>query len=54
MPTYTYACAKCHKRFTRVEAVSTHSGRPPTCPKCGSRQVTQVFGSFFAKTSKKS
>lgn len=54
MPTYSYHCEKCGKRFTRVEHLSSHGARKPACPKCGSKRVTQVFGTFFAKTSKKS
>ena len=54
MPTYTYRCAKCRKQFSKVETLSAHGRRRPSCPKCGSKQVTQVFGAFFAKTSKKS
>lgn len=54
MPSYSYRCAKCGKRFTRTESVSAHGSRKPACPKCGSKQVTQVFGTFFVKTSKKS
>lgn len=54
MPTYTYYCEKCRKSFTRIETISAHGGRKPACPKCGSRKVTQRFGTFFAKTSKKS
>jgi hypothetical protein len=25
-----------------------------TCPHCGEKKVTQIFSSFFAKTSRKS
>jgi len=54
MPTYSYHCDKCGKRFSRVEPLSAHGKRAPACPKCGARKVRQVFGAFFAKTSKKS
>jgi putative FmdB family regulatory protein len=54
MPTYSYHCEKCGKRFVRVEPLAAHGARTPACPKCGSKRVRQVFGSFFAKTSKKS
>lgn len=54
MPTYSYHCEKCGKRFARVEPLAAHGARTPACPKCGSKRVRQVFGSFFAKTSKKS
>jgi putative FmdB family regulatory protein len=54
MPTYSYSCDKCGKRFSRTEAISAHEKRKPACPKCHSQRVTQVFRAFFAKTSKKS
>jgi putative FmdB family regulatory protein len=54
MPNYSYTCEKCGKKFSRVEPVSAHGKRKPACPKCGSKAVQQVFGTFFAKTSKKS
>jgi putative FmdB family regulatory protein len=54
MPSYSYRCEKCGKRFVRVATISEHDARKPACPKCGSRRVTQVLAGFFAKTSKKS
>jgi putative FmdB family regulatory protein len=54
MPTYDYSCANCGKRFSKVEAISQHGRKSPTCPKCKSKKVVQVFSAFFAKTSKKS
>lgn len=54
MPTYSYHCEKCGKRFSRIESISAHGARKPACPKCGSRKVTQVLGAFFAQTAKKS
>jgi putative FmdB family regulatory protein len=54
MPTYSYSCEKCGKRFARTESISAHGNRKPACPKCGSHRVIQVLRPFFAKTSKKS
>lgn len=54
MPTYEYHCEKCGKRFTRVEPISAHGKRRPSCPKCKSSKISQAFSPFFAKTSKKS
>jgi len=54
MPTYEYRCEKCRKRFSLVESIARHGKKRPTCPKCKSVKVVQVFSSFFAKTSKKS
>lgn len=53
MPSYSYRCKKCGKGFTRVESIAAHGTRKPACPKCGSKQVTRLFGTFFAKTSRK-
>jgi putative FmdB family regulatory protein len=53
MPTYEYRCRDCHHVFDRVEPLSEHGRKTPTCPKCRSRQVEQVLTSFFAKTSHK-
>jgi putative FmdB family regulatory protein len=54
MATYEYTCGKCGAQFVRIEAMSVHGRRRPTCPKCKSRKVTQRFTPFFAKTAKKS
>ena len=54
MPTYEYRCGKCGKRFSVVQRISEHTGRPPACPKCKSRSTRQELGPFFAKTGKKS
>ena len=54
MPTYSYQCDKCGKRFSRTEVMAAHGRRSVACPKCQSTRVTQVFRAFFAKTAKKS
>lgn len=54
MPVYEYRCRKCGKTFSRTERISEHGIKHARCPKCKSSQVNQVFGTFFAKTSKKS
>lgn len=54
MPVYEYRCRKCGKKFNRVEHMSEHGAKRARCPKCKSTQVNQIFGTFFAKTSKKS
>lgn len=53
MPTYEYRCRECKKQFERVEALADHGHGRPQCPQCKSRQVEQVFTSFFAKTARK-
>ncbi len=54
MPTYEYRCQKCGRKFSRVESISEHGRRRPSCPKCKSTKVSQLFSSFYAKTAKKS
>jgi putative FmdB family regulatory protein len=54
MPSYEYECGKCGKRFSVVQRISEHTGRPPACPKCKSRNTRQLLSPFFAKTGKKS
>ncbi len=54
MPTYTYRCPKCGKRFERAERIAEHGAVKPTCPKCGDKKVQPVMATFFAKTTKKS
>jgi putative FmdB family regulatory protein len=54
MPTYEYRCRDCDHVFDRVEPLSEHGGKMPTCPQCRGRHVEQVLTPFFAKTSSKS
>jgi putative FmdB family regulatory protein len=54
MPTYSYECKKCGKRFVEILSFKEYEAGKRKCPKCGSRNVAQVLESFYAKTSKKS
>jgi len=54
MPSYEYKCLDCGHQFLTVLTVSEHDKEKPPCPECGSKRVEQLFGSFFAKTSRKS
>ena len=54
MPVYEYRCRKCGRKFDRIERITEHGAKHPRCPECKSPQVSQIFGTFFAKTSKKS
>jgi len=45
---------KCGKKFERFETISEHETSKAKCPKCGSRDVSQVPGNVFVVTSKKS
>ncbi len=54
MPVYDYICKKCQKSFELVLTLGEHDRNNIKCPKCGSKNVEQVFAEFFAVTSKKS
>lgn len=54
MPTYTYRCDKCGKKFEHSATISEHETSKPKCPKCGSKKVSYVPGNVFVVTSKKS
>jgi putative FmdB family regulatory protein len=54
MPTYEYQCKECAEKFERIEHTEEHDASKPTCPKCGSKKVDQILGTFFAKTARKS
>jgi putative FmdB family regulatory protein len=54
MPTYEYRCLECDEVFERSAKISDLESTRPTCPRCASESVRQVFSSFFAKTSRKS
>ena len=54
MPTYDYRCEKCRKKFSLTMTIAQHDSKRVTCPKCGSRKVTQQIGNFFCVTSDKS
>ena len=54
MPTYQYHCKNCGKSFERTETISEHEILKVKCPKCDSKNVTQVPGRVHVVTSKKS
>jgi putative FmdB family regulatory protein len=54
MPIYQYRCEKCGKKFERTETISEHEAVRPACPKCGSKNVSQIPGNVYVVTSKKS
>ena len=45
MPTYEFRCAKCGHDF-EVTAHIADRDEKAVCPKCGSKEVETVFGSF--------
>jgi len=54
MPTYEYQCEKCGRKFSIIQRISAQGRKRPSCPKCKSAKVNQVFSPFYAKTVKKS
>ena len=54
MPLYEYSCRECGHSFTIRMRIEEHDKKRPKCPKCGSRKLDHKYGSFFAKTAKKS
>lgn len=54
MPTYEYVCSECMEK-TEVRASISEKGKglKLTCPKCGSKKMAQVFGSFAVMGSSK-
>ncbi len=52
MPTYEYVCTKCGERIEiRATIAEKTKGLSVTCPKCGSSEVSQVFGALGIRTS---
>jgi len=54
MPTYEYRCGSCGKKFSILMSMAEYGKRRVKCPKCGKSRVTQIYSTFYAKTSKKS
>ena len=54
MPLYEYFCKKCDKSFTITMSIAEHEKKKVKCPECKGTNVASQFGSFFAKTSRKS
>jgi putative FmdB family regulatory protein len=54
MPLYEYQCRECGNIFSLRLHIEEYAKKRPKCPKCGSRKLTHLLGTFFAKTSKKS
>jgi putative FmdB family regulatory protein len=54
MPTYSFECKKCGKKFLEILSFREFEEGKRKCPKCGSRSIAQLLEGFYAKTSKKS
>lgn len=49
MPLYEYRCKGCRRRVTVLVRESSESR--PTCPHCGSSELTRLFSSFSVRKS---
>ncbi|HZW36397.1 MAG: FmdB family zinc ribbon protein [Deltaproteobacteria bacterium] len=54
MPTYSFVCRKCGRKFQEILTFREYENGKRKCPKCGSKSVAQLLEGFYAKTSKKS
>jgi putative FmdB family regulatory protein len=45
MPIYEFACPKCRKIYSFLSH-RVNPGRPPVCPKCGSKKMTKQVSRF--------
>lgn len=54
MPVYEYFCEGCRKEVAITMTISEHDRGGATCPACGGRDLRQLVGTFFSKTSRKS
>lgn len=49
MPIFEYRCGKCEKDFEKL--VLSSQTKPPVCPECGSKKVTQQLSRFSSSGS---
>ena len=54
MPTYDFRCTRCTKKFTVTMTIKKREAARIKCPKCGTNKPEPLFGTFYAKTSRKS
>ena len=54
MPIYEFSCNKCGKQFELALTIREREEKKLRCPDCSSTKVQQKFGTFSAKTSRKS
>ena len=54
MPLYEYHCEKCQREVSIAMTISQHEKGGVACPKCGSKKMRPLVGTFFSKTSRKS
>jgi len=54
MPTYEYRCKQCGNSMeVKASIEEKERGLDLTCPQCGSKELTQVFGGFMLGCSPK-
>ncbi len=53
MPLYEFYCDKCKREISMTLTISERE-KGAACPKCGSRDLRPLLGTFFTQTSKKS
>ncbi len=51
MPTYSFSCDNCKKKFNLELNLKEKENKEVTCPHCKSKKITQVFDSFFSNGS---
>lgn len=54
MPLYEYFCDRCQREVTLTQSMREREQGGAACPQCGGRDLRQLVGSFFSKTSRKS
>ncbi len=53
MPIYEYACSSCRKRVSLL-IWNIHNSQTPTCPRCGSQELTRLLSRFAVVKSEES
>lgn len=54
MPTYEFRCSACGKTFAVTMRVADFDRSKIKCPRCGKKDINQVFSNFSVNTSRKS
>ena len=54
MPLYEFYCDKCQKEVSVTMSISEREKGQAARPRCGSRAMRPLMGTFFTQTSKKS
>jgi len=52
MPTYSFICEKCRKRFETLATIAELKKKKIHCPKCNSKKLKQNIHAFGLSTSK--